>query len=312
MEDSGSKRVVYTGLAVNVAILVAKGAAAALTGSSAMLAECFHSTVDTGNSVLLLIGMRRSREPADEAHPFGHGKALYFWTFVVAVSMFAVGGVMSIYEGIQHLIHPEPIRSAIWAYVVLGISACFSTVSLVIGLREMNRRRGSLSLLRFIRRSKDPTVFTVVLEDIGDVAGELTAMLAIFLTARLGIAYFDGIGSILVGLAMISVSWLLADESRGLLIGESADSEQVEAIKKLVSADPAVERVGQLLTMQLGPENVLLNLEIEFYAQGSIDALEQTIDRITRRIQEAHPTVKHVYLEAASLKSTASAQPKQT
>jgi cation diffusion facilitator family transporter len=299
-------------LAVNVAILVAKGTAAALTGSSAMLAEVFHSAVDTGNSLLLLRGMRLSREPADEAHPFGHGKALYFWTFVVAVSMFAVGGVMSIYEGIHHLIHPEPIRSAIWAYAVLGISASFSTVSLVIALREMNRRRGSLSLLSFIRRSKDPTVFTVVLEDLGDVAGELTAMLAIFLTTRLGIPYFDGIGSILIGIALISVSWLLADESRGLLIGESADSDLVEAIKKVVCADPAVERVGQLLTMQLGPENVLLNLEVQFHPQGSIDALEQTIDRITRDIQKPHPTVKHVYLEAASLKSTSSAQPKPT
>lgn len=312
MEATGSNRVVYASLTVNVAILVAKGAAAALTGSSAMLAECFHSAVDTGNSVLLLRGMRLSREPADEAHPFGHGKVLYFWTFVVAVSMFAVGGVMSIYEGIQHLIHPEPIRAAIWAYVVLGISASFSTVSLVIALREVNLRRGDLSLLRFIRRSKDPTVFTVVLEDIGDVAGELTAMLMIFLTTKLGIPYFDGIGSILIGLAMISVSWLLADESRGLLIGESADNEQVEAIRKLVSADPAVDRVGQLLTMQLGPENVLLNLEVEFHPQGSIEALEQTIDRITRKIQDGHPSVKHVYLEAASLKSPSAAQQRQT
>jgi len=182
----------------------------------------------------------------------------------------------------------------------------------VIALREVNLRRGDQSLLRFIRRSKDPTVFTVVLEDLADVAGEITAMLTIFLTAKFGIAYFDGIGSILIGMAMISVSWLLADESRALLIGESADSEQVEAIRKLVSVDPAVDRVGQLLTMQLGPENVLLNLEVEFHPQGSIEALEETIDRITRQIQEAHPAVKHVYLEAASLKSPSAAQQRQT
>ncbi len=299
--SSGSKKVIYAGLAANVAIMVAKVIAAAATGSSAMLAESFHSAVDTGNSFLLLLGERRSRIPADEVHPFGHGKELYFWSFVVAVSMFAVGGVMSIFEGIRHLVTPEQITSAKWAYLVLGFSAAFSTVSMMIGLREINRHKGDQTLLQFIRRSKDPSVFTVVLEDVGDITGEVTAMLAILLTTKLHVPYFDGAGSILIGLVMISVSGLLANESRGLLIGESADRELVDSVKRLVSADQDVERVGQLLTMQLGPEQVLLNLEVEFYPQGSIDALEQTIDRITRKIQTEHPMVKQVYLEANSL-----------
>lgn len=266
-----------------------------------MLAETLHSGVDTGNSLLLLLGERASRKPADEGHPFGHGKALYFWTFVVAVSMFAVGGVMSISEGIRHLLKPQPITSALWAYVVLGISAGISAVSLVIGLQEVNRRRRGESLLAYVRRSKDPSISTVVLEDIGDIAGEVIAIMTIFLATRLGIAYADGIGSIVIGAGLIVISGLLANESRGLLIGESADRELVESIKRLVSTDSAVEKVGQLLTMQLGPEQVLLNLELEFYPQGSIDALEQTIDRITRKIQKAHPIVKQVYLEANSL-----------
>ena len=298
---SGSKKVIYAGLAANVAILAAKVTAAAVTGSSAMLAESFHSAVDTGNSLLLLLGENRSRIPADEVHPFGHGKELYFWSFVVAVSMFAVGGVMSIFEGIRHLVRPEQITSTQWAYVVLGTSAVVSAVSMIIGLREINSRRGDQTLLQFVRRSKDPSVFTVVLEDVGDITGEITALLAILLSTRLHMPYFDGAGSILIGLVMISVSGLLANESRGLLIGESADRELVDSVKKLVRADSAVERVGKLLTMQLGPEQVLLNLEVEFHPQGSIDALEGTIDRITRNIQKAHPMVKQVYLEANSL-----------
>jgi cation diffusion facilitator family transporter len=308
--SSGSKKVIYAGLAANVAILAAKVAAAALTCSSAMLAESFHSAVDTGNSFLLLLGERRSRLPADDVHPYGHGKELYFWSFVVAVSMFAVGGVMSITEGIRHLLNPEPITAARWAYIVLAGSAVFSTVSMVIGLREVNRRKGDQTLLEFIRRSKDPSVFTVVLEDLGDIAGELTAMLAIFLANTFHLPYSDGAGSILIGLVMISVSGLLANESRALLIGESADRELVDSLKQLVRNDPAVERVGQLLTMQLGPEQVLLNLELEFYSQGSIEALEETIDRITRKIQQAHPEVKQVYLEANSLDSNQSQRKK--
>jgi cation diffusion facilitator family transporter len=301
---SGSRRVVYAALAVDVLILAGKGAAALLTGSSAMLAETFHSAVDTGNTLLLLLGEHLSRKPPDELHPFGYGKALYFWSFVVAVSMFAVGGVMSIFEGIHHLVHYLPIESSYWAYIVLGASAVFSVVSLVIGLREVNRHRGSESVLQFVRRSKDPSVFTVVLGDVGDILGNLTAMLTIYLATTLHMPHLDGAGSILIGLAMMGISALLANESRGLLIGESADRKQVEAIKKLVTSDPAVERLGKLLTMQLGPEEVLLNLEVDFRTQGSIEALELTIDRLTRQIQKAYPMVKQVYLEAASLQST--------
>lgn len=299
--SSGSKRVVYAGFIANIVILVAKITAAALTGSTAMLAEALHSTVDTGNSLLLLLGHRASRKPADDLHPFGHGKALYFWTFVVAVSTFSAGGVMSIFEGVRHLLHPEPISSPQWAYVVLGTSAGISLVSLLIGLKEVSRRRRKESLLQYVQRSKDPSISTVVFEDMADIAGELTAMLAILLTTRFGIAWADGAGSIVIGVGLILVSGVLANESRGLLIGESADTELIESIRRLLSADPAVDRLGPLLTMQLGPEQVLLNLEVEFYPSGSIEALEQTIDRITRKIQDAHPTVKQVYLEANSL-----------
>jgi cation diffusion facilitator family transporter len=299
--SSGSKRVVYAGFIANIVILVAKITAAALTGSTAMLAEALHSTVDTGNSLLLLLGHRASRKPADDLHPFGHGKALYFWTFVVAVSTFSAGGVMSIFEGVRHLLHPEPISSPQWAYVVLGTSAGISLVSLLIGLKEVSRRRRKESLLQYVQRSKDPSISTVVFEDMADIAGELTAMLAILLTTRFGIAWADGAGSIVIGAGLILVSGVLANESRGLLIGESADTELIESIRRLLSADPAVDRLGPLLTMQLGPEQVLLNLEVEFYPSGSIEALEQTIDRITRKIQDAHPTVKQVYLEANSL-----------
>lgn len=305
----GSRRVVYAGLASNLAITIVKLIVAILGGSSAMLAEFFHSTVDTGNSVLLLYGMHRSHRPADRGHVFGHGKELYFWSFVVAVSMFAVGAVLSIWEGIAHIRKAEPITSPFWSYVVLGFSALFSVASLVVSIREANRRKGSETLLEFVRASKDPTVFTVMLEDIGDVAGQVIALIAIFLSVRLQNPVYDGVGSIAVGVVILAVSFMLATESRKLLVGETAPSAQVERMKQLLQQDSAVERVGDLLTMQLGPEDVLLNVEIQFQRESCIEDLEQTIERLENRIQQEFPQVHHLFVEVARLSRHRKPQP---
>jgi cation diffusion facilitator family transporter len=302
---TGSRKVVYAGLATNVAITLTKLAVAVATGSSAMLAETFHSVVDTGNSLLLLYGIRRSQRPAHRHHPFGHGKELYFWSFVVAVSMFAVGGVLSIWEGGSHLRHPEsPIRP-LWSYVVLGISCVISAMSLWVALREVKRRKGSSGIVEFIRRSKDPTVFTVVLEDASDILGQVIAFVAIFLSVTLHSPIFDGLGSIGVGLVILAVSAVLAKESRDLLIGETAPVRDVERMKQLLEADRAVERVGDLLTMQLGPDDVLLNVEIQFERQSCVEDLEQTVERLERRIRQEYPEVRHLFVEVARLRGPA-------
>src|SRR5215471_13586602 len=223
-----SRKVVYAGLASNVAITIVKLVVAIVSGSSSMLAEFFHSTADTGNSLLLLYGMDRSHRPADRGHAFGHGKELYFWSFVVAMSMFSVGGVLSIWEGVSHVHQGEPIENPFWSYVVLGFSALFSIGSLVVAVREANRRKGDATLLEFVRASKDPTVFTVMLEDISDVAGQLLALLAIFLSVKLHSSLYDGLGSIAVGLVILAVSFLLSSECRKLLVGETAPPKEVE------------------------------------------------------------------------------------
>jgi cation diffusion facilitator family transporter len=297
----GSRKVVYAGLASNLAIAIVKLVVAIVSGSSAMLAEFFHSTVDTGNSLLLLYGMHRSRRPADRGHAFGHGKELYFWSFVVAVSMFAVGAVLSIWEGISHIRRPEAITNSFWTYLVLGFSVLFSVGSLVVAVREANRRKGSDTLVEYIRASKDPTVFTVILEDIGDVAGQVIALIAIFLSVKLHNPLYDGLGSIAVGLVILALSFVLATESRKLLVGETAPSKHVQRMKQLLEEDQSVERVGDLLTMQLGPDDILLNVEIEFRRQSCIDDLEQTIDRLERRIQQEFPQVHHLFLEVARI-----------
>lgn len=304
-----SRKVVYAGLASNLAITVVKLVVAVASGSSAMLAEFFHSTVDTGNSLLLLYGMKRSQRPADRGHAFGHGKELYFWSFVVAVSMFAVGAVLSIWEGASQIRRPEHLSDPMWAYVVLGSSVVFSLFSLIVSVREANRRKGSAGILEFIRRSKDPTVFTVVLEDASDIAGQLIALIAIYLSVKFHNPIFDGIGSIGVGLVILAVSVFLANESRGLLVGETAPSKNVERMKVLLQDDPAVERVGDVLTMQLAPDDVLLNVEVEFRRESCVDDLEQTIARMEKRVQAEFPEVHRLFVEVAPLSRTVAKPP---
>jgi cation diffusion facilitator family transporter len=301
--SSSSHKVIYAALAANIAIAVGKFVTAALTGSSSMLAEGFHSTVDIGNSLLLLLGLRRSSRPADQLHPFGHGKELYFWSFVVAVSIFSVGGVLSIWEGIQHVHHPSISGNLIWTYCVLVFAVLMDGYSFLVSWREISRARGCATLWQFIQHSKDPTVYTVLMEDSMDILGIIVAFLAIFLGERLHLPWLDGAGSILIGLILISVAFILGRESKNLLVGESASRQHVQEINNTVSNDPEVDAVGPVLTMQLGPQSVLVNLEVRFKPQGSLQALEATIRRLEDRIRAIDPSIQHVFLEASSLQS---------
>lgn len=298
---SGSKTAVYAAMGGNFAIAVAKFAAAAFTGSSAMLAEGIHSLVDTGNAGLLLLGIRLSKRPADQRHPFGHGKEIYFWSLIVAIMIFGIGGGMSIYEGITHLIHPGELEDPTWNYWVLGIAAVFEAIVLAIALKAFwaVKREGE-SVWRTIRTSKDPTVFTVVIEDTAALLGLLAAFLGVWLGHRFNNHYFDGIASMVIGLILGAVAVLLAWESKGLLVGESADPQLVQNIKELAESDPAVEHVRRPLTMHLGPHHILLNLGIQFRRPLSSRELESTVNRLEESIRGHHPDVKHIFIEADS------------
>src|SRR5579884_3955894 len=228
MAAGGSKLVVYAAIGGNVAIALTKFVASALTGSSAMLSEGVHSLVDTGNGLLLLWGIRQSARPPDESHPFGHGKELYFWTLIVAILIFAVGGGMSIYEGLSDIRSGSPPHHGIWNYVVLGFSAVFEIVTVVIAGRDFQRAEGRFGFWRGIHLSKDPTVFTVLLENLAAVVGLVIAFLGIYLANALHLRWMDGLASVLIGLTLAAVSVVMAIESKGLLIGEGMDKRTLD------------------------------------------------------------------------------------
>lgn len=284
-----------------MAIAVTKLVVATASGSAAMISETIHSAVDSGNELLLLLGRRRSRRPADDMHPYGHGKELYFWGLVVAVLIFGFGGGMSVYEGVRHVRSPSPSTSAMWSYLVLGLSFAFEGTSLVVSLWQFwpaVRRRPGRSFWRALRGSKDPTQYTVVAEDGAAVIGLTLAFLGIFLSRRLRCPMLDGLASIAIGVLLACVAVFLIVETRGLLVGERADKETLRIIRSVIEGDPAVVRVVRLLTMQLAPDQVLLNLNLAFARHIGGAELPEVIDRLERKIVAASPTVRYVLIEA--------------
>lgn len=285
----------------NLAIAATKFAAAAVTRSSAMLSEAIHSVVDSGNGLLILVGLRRSEKPPDEDHPFGHGLELYFWTFLVAIMIFAVGGGMSFYEGIVHLRRPEPIRNPFWSYVVIGAAFLFEGGSWLVALTGWRSVSGGRPFWKAYADSKDPTRFLVLFEDSAAIAGLLVAAAGIWLTHRSGDPRFDGAASLVIGVILAGVAVILAVDTRRLLIGETARPEIVRSIRAIVQQDPATERVAMPLTMHLGPRGILVNLDVQFRRGLSAAELERAVDRLEARIKNAHPEVERIFLEARSL-----------
>lgn len=290
-------RVIYAAIAANLCIAAAKFTAAAITGSSAMLSEGIHSLVDTGDGVLLAVGIRRSRRPPDVAHPFGHGQERYFWAAVVAMMIFAVGGGMSVYEGIVHLVHPSPVEDLVWTWSVLGLAFLFEGASWVLALRAFSAERGDRSFWQAIREEKDPMGFVVLLEDSAALIGILIAGAGLAVGAATGSAWPDGVASILIGLLLIAVALVLARETRSLLVGEAASPEVVAAIRRLAQADADVARVVGLQTMHLGPEEVLVGLGLRLRPGIEGDEVGAVIDRVEQAIQHAHPQVRWVFIE---------------
>jgi cation diffusion facilitator family transporter len=301
MATGSSKKAVYAAIGGNLAIAISKFVAAAFTGSSAMISEGVHSLVDTGDGGLLLLGLKRSERPPDDTHPFGHGKELYFWTLIVAIMIFAVGGGISVYEGITHILHPRPLKSAVWSYSVLGLAMVFESASLTVAWREFSRVKGRRGFWRTIRESKDPTIYTVIFEDLAALIGLVAALAGIFLTERTGNPVYDGSASIVIGLLLAGVAVYLANESKGLLIGEGADKQTLAEIRRLAESDEAVERVRRPLTMYFGPHTILLTLEIQFKPTIAARSVEGVVDRIEKKIRNCFPDIKHILIEAESI-----------
>jgi cation diffusion facilitator family transporter len=294
-------------LAANLAIACVKFVAAGATGSSAMVAEGIHSLVDTGNGALILTGLRRGRRGPDPEHPFGHGKELYFWTVVVAVMVFAVGGGMSAYEGIIHLARPRPIENVHWNYLVLGAAAVIEGTSWVVAARQFSRRLDGRSVWAAIRGSKDPSLLAILFEDSAALIGLLVAAVGVFLGSRFENPHFDGAASIVIGLILMTVGALLAWETRSLLVGESPRRETMASIRRIALAEPAVARVGQALAVHFGPDEVTLNLELFFQPDQPMSEVAAAIDRLERRIRAAHPEMRYVFLGAEALSQAARA-----
>ena len=298
--STSSKKVIYAALFGNGMIAVTKFFAAMMTGSSAMLSEAIHSLVDTGNQWLLLYGIRRSARPPDARHPFGYGMEVYFWTFVVAIMVFAVGAGVSLYEGIVKMQDPTPISNVHVNYIVLGIAMVFEAVAWWIAAKEFNKRRGNLGVLAAIRRSKDPTVFTVLFEDSAAMLGLIVATVGIALAQYLDMPIFDGIASVGIGLILAITAMVLAYESKGLLIGESAHPEVRTGIMQMVEDDPRILVTNEVLTLHFAPEDVLLTLSVDFADSLSSVEVEAAISELEQKIKTRYPQIKRLFIEAQS------------
>jgi cation diffusion facilitator family transporter len=313
MAHTESRKVVIAAITGNLLIAVVKFVAAALTGSSAMISEGIHSLVDTGNGGLLLHGMSEARKPADRAHPFGYGMALYFWTLVVSVSIFGIGGGLSLYEGVSHIRHVAPdvlASNPAPNYIVLGIAAVIEGWSFSVAAREFRRLKGGMSAWRFIRKTKDPSTFAVVLEDSAALLGLIFAFLGVFLGHLFKNPYLDGAASVAIGLLLISVALVLAFETKSLLLGEGVDARTLADIRKRVESEPLVECTAEILTMYIGPENLLLNLGVRFKKGITAEQMHEAIHRIEKNIQGSYPQSMRVYIEAESLPAKDTGPPK--
>lgn len=268
-----------------------------ITGSSAMFSEGVHSLVDTGNQVFLLHGLKRAQKPADARFPFGYGKEVYFWSFVVAIMIFAVGSGISLYEGVIHLLEPQPITNPMVNYIVLGLALVFEGAAWAFALREFTRAKGKWGYIEAVKRGKDPSMFVVLFEDSAAMLGLLVALGALIFTQVTGNLYADGAASIVIGFILGGTAIWLAFETKGLLIGESANSSAVEDIRKLLEGFDKIETVNEILTMHMGPDFILVNISVDFKDLVSADDVEKTTAQISAAIKEENSIIKRVFIE---------------
>lgn len=295
---SSSKKVIVAALIGNAIISLAKFTAATITGSSAMLSEGVHSVVDTGNQVLLLYGLRQAQKPPDELFPFGHGKEVYFWSFVVAILIFGLGAGISIYGGIAQILNPHVIENPMVNYLVLGFALVVESAAWYMAFKEFRLRKGNMGYLEAVRRSKDPSVFLILFEDSAAMLGLLIAAVGVYMSASLGYLWLDGVASICIGLVLAGTATWLAIETKGLLIGERANLDIVDGIRTISSTYDKVHRVHEVLTMHMGPEFILVNISVKFADTATAVEIESTIEEIDLAIKTAYPLVKRIFVEA--------------
>ncbi|TGT82881.1 MULTISPECIES: cation diffusion facilitator family transporter [unclassified Mesorhizobium] len=293
----GSRTVIYAALAGNLAIALTKFAAAFFTGSSAMLSEGVHSLVDTGNGGLLLYGMHRAARPADSTHPLGHGRELYFWSFIVALLVFALGAGVSFYEGVVHILAPEPVSNVKVNYIVLGLSFLFEGSSWLVALKEFRKQKGRQGWLQAVQSSKDPSVYTVLFEDSAALLGLTVAFAGILAAEIFEMPELDGAGSIGIALILGATAIFLARESKGLLIGEPASPEVQRKVLAIVQQDPAVQRANGVLTVHMGPEEIVAALSVEFEDHLAAPEIEACVERIEARLKKEMPEIARLFVK---------------
>jgi cation diffusion facilitator family transporter len=295
---------VYAALAGNLLVAAIKTAAAIVTGSSGMLSEALHSFVDTGNEVLLLYGMRRSHQPRDEDHPFGYGREFYFWCFIVALLVFALGAGVALIQGIARALDPKPIDHVQVTYVVLALSMLIEAATFRVSLRQFNQSRGAMRLFEAVHASKDPAAFIVLFEDGAAIAGLVIVAASTWASDSLDMHAMDGVASIVIGLLLGAVALLLARESKSLLIGERADRRMSEAILEAAAGEPCVLRTNRLITTQLAPDQVVAALSVQFRPGLSTEQIESAVSSLEARVRESQPQVVSLFVRPESAASS--------
>jgi len=294
---AGSTRAVVAAMIANAIIAVAKFVASAITGSSAMLSEGIHSVADTGNQALLLFGNRRSHRPPDRQHPFGYGPELYFWSLIVAMILFGLGGGFSMYEGIAHLKHPEVPKNPVWNYAVLALAFVVEAAALRVALKQLGGKGSGKSLWQRVRDSEDPRVFVPVAEDMSALVGVVVAFLGVYLARALDLPVLDAAASIVIGFLLAAVAVFLGYETRALLVGEAISDRLIKQVGQICLADEAVDRVVRIMGVHLGPDDILLTLGLKFRSGYQVEEAAQAVERIERQIRGADPRITRVFVE---------------
>ncbi|MBJ3775054.1 cation diffusion facilitator family transporter [Acuticoccus mangrovi] len=316
MAAKGNTTVIYAALGANAAIAVTKFAASAATGSSAMFAEGVHSVVDTFNQILLLFGLSRAKRPATSEHPFGHGKDLYFYAFMVAIMIFGAGAGFAAFEGIEKLRHPGEVTISWVNYAVLAAAFVFELIAWTMAFRSFQKARGGRGFIETVRRSKDPTLFTVLFEDSAAMLGLVVAFFGVLASNLTGDATYDALATLAIAAVLGATAVMLAIETKGLLVGEAADPRVVRELKAVVEADPGVLRVNEILTMHFGPHEILVTISADFSDRLSSADVEATVTRLENSVKAQYPDVRRLFIEAqgtreaqAAIAATAAASP---
>ena len=298
MTSSSSVKAILAALIGNSLIAVTKFIAVAYTGSSAMFSEAVHSVVDSGNQLLLLYGVKRSKKPADSKHPFGYGNELYFWSFVVAIMIFGLGAGISLYEGLHKINSPVAVSNPIINYVVLGFAIIFESWTCWVAATEFNKSKGDYGWVEAIKISKDPALFTVMFEDTAALLGLFVALIALLLSEHLSLPILDAVASIIISIILAITAGLLAFECKGLLTGEGANEKVVEGVNQIIGDSPGIMHVNEVLTLHLGPEDILLNVSLDFEDNLSSGEVEEAISTLETKIKNMFPEIRRVFIEA--------------